>query len=319
MGVSVSYVYQIIGKISFDAEAVLWHDKHAMQTLTLDQALTDFLTALRARNASALTAQAYATDIRQFIAWFGETSVLSQEISSVTKTDMIEYLSYLASLGRSGVTRARKLASLREFFSYLCERELLAVSPAASVAIPKKERKAQTYLRPEEYARLLSAAGANPRDFAILQLFLQTGIRVSELVHLTLADVDLTNKVIKVAGKGSKERTIPLEKKAVLALKNYLSVRGESLDQTFVLNYTGTGLSRRGAEKLLEKYRRLSGISKRFSCHSLRHTFGSYKAEQGVSPFQLKEWMGHSSISVTQLYVHMSKESNRRAMEQTSL
>ena len=142
---------------------------------------------------------------------------------------------------------------------------------------------------------------------------------MSELVHLTLTDVDLVNKVIKVAGKGSKERTIPLEKKAVLALKNYLSVRGESLDQTFFLNYTGTGLSRRGAEKILEKYRRLSGITKRFSCHSLRHTFGSYKAEQGVSPFQLKEWMGHSSISVTQLYVHMSKESARRAMEQTSL
>ena len=97
-------------------------------------------------------------------------------------------------------------------------------------------------MRPEEYAKLLSTAGANPRDFAILQLFMQTGIRVSELVHLTLQDVDLVNKVIKVAGKGSKERTIPLEKKAVLALTNYLSVRGESLDQTFFLNYTGTGL-----------------------------------------------------------------------------
>ncbi len=82
-------------------------------------------------------------------------------------------------------------------------------------------QKAQTYLRPEEYARLLSAAGSNPRDLAILQLFLQTGIRVSELVNLTLADVDLANKILKVDGKGSKERTIPLEKKAVMALKNY--------------------------------------------------------------------------------------------------
>ncbi len=290
-----------------------------MQTKTLDQALTDFLTSLRARNASVLTQEAYATDIHQFIAWFAETSVLSQELGTVTKADVIEYLSYLASLGRSGVTRARKLASLREFFSYLHEQELISSSPAALVAIPKKERKAQAYLRPEEYAQLLSTAGSHPRDFAILQLFLQTGIRVSELVHLTLTDVDLVNKMIKVSGKGSKERTIPLEKKAVLALKNYLNVRGQSLDQHFFLNYAGTGLSRRGAEKIIEKYRKLSGITKRFSCHSLRHTFGSYKAEQGVSPFQLKEWMGHSSISVTQLYVHMSKESARRAMEQTSL
>jgi site-specific recombinase XerD len=290
-----------------------------MQTITLDLALTDFLTSLRARNASVLTQEAYATDIRQFISWLQETTVLDLQVGTISKTDIIEYLSYLSDLGRSGITRARKLASLRELFKYLVSCELIATSPAASVTMPKKERRTQTYLRPEEYAKLLSTAGSNPRDFAILQLFLQTGIRVSELVHLTLADVDLANKVIKVSGKGSKERTIPLEKKAILALKNYLGVRQQSLSQQFFLNYTGSGLSRRGAEKIIEKYRKLSGITKRFSCHSLRHTFGSYKAEQGVSPFQLKEWMGHSSISVTQLYVHMGKESNRRAMEQTSL
>jgi site-specific recombinase XerD len=290
-----------------------------MQTLTLDQSLTDFLTSLRARNASHLTEQAYRTDIRQFIAWLAETTVIDLHAGAVSKTDIIEYLSYLATLNRSGITRARKLASIREWFKYLVNCEIITTSPAASVAIPKKERKAQSYLRPEEYARLLSSAGSNPRDFAILQLFLQTGIRVSELVKLTMSDVDLNNKVLQVAGKGFKERSIPLEKKAILALKNYLGVRPESVDQHFFLNYEGTGLSRRGAEKIIEKYRRLSGIPKRFSCHSLRHTFGSYKAEQGVSPFQLKEWMGHSSISVTQLYVHMSKESARRAMEQTSL
>ncbi len=312
----------------FDSGALLWHTRSmnqqlkgqpCMQTLTLDQALTDFLTALRARNTSVLTQEAYRTDVKQFITWFGETSVVGQYIGNVTKADVIEYLSYLASLGRSGVTRARKLASLREYFKYLKEHELIAVSPAATVAIPKKERKTQTYLRPEEYNRLLSAAGSNPRDFAMLQLLLQTGVRVSELVNLTLADVDLVNKELKVAGKGSKERIIPLEKKAILALKNYLKVRQHTLDQHFFLNYEGKGLTRFGAEKMIEKYRKLSGITKRFSCHSLRHTFGGYKTEQGVSPFQLKEWMGHSSISVTQLYVHLSKESARRAMEQTSL
>jgi integrase/recombinase XerC len=290
-----------------------------MQTLSLDQALTNFLTSLRARNTSALTQQAYETDIRQFISWLNETSVVATHAGSITKADIIEYLSYLSDLGRSGITRARKLASLREFFKYLCEYEIIPSSPAASVAIPKKERKQQIYLRPDEYAKLLSVAGSNPRDFAILQLFLQTGIRVSELVNLTLADVDLQNKVLRVDGKGSKERTIPLEKKAVMAVKNYLAVRVESMDSHVFLNYEGVGLSRRGAEKIIEKYRELSGINKRFSCHSLRHTFGSYKAEQGVSPFQLKEWMGHSSISVTQLYVHMGKEHARRAMEQTSL
>lgn len=220
-----------------------------MKPIPLDQALTDFLISLRARNTSILTQQAYQTDVQQFITWLQETSVIATHAGSVTKADIIEYLSYLSDLGRSGITRARKLASLREFFKYLSERELIPSSPAASVAIPKKERKTQTYLRPDEYARLLSAAGSNPRDFAILQLFLQTGIRVSELVNLTMTDVDLANKVIHVDGKGSKERNIPLEKKAVMALKNYLTVRPASSDQHFFLNYTGQGLSRRGAEK----------------------------------------------------------------------
>jgi integrase/recombinase XerD len=157
------------------------------------------------------------------------------------------HLAYLADLGRSGVTRARKLASIREFFRYLYEHDFIPSSPAASVAIPKKERKQQTYLRPDEYARLLSAAGSNPRDFALLQVLLQTGIRVSELVSLTLTSVDMQARTILVAGKGNKERTIPLEKKGILALKNYLAVRPKNLDQHVFLNYNGAGISRRGA------------------------------------------------------------------------
>src|SRR5260370_10516992 len=234
-----------------------------MQPLSLDQALTQFLTTLRARNTSILTQQAYYTDIRQFITWLNETTVIVTNIGSVTRADIIEYLSYLSDLGRSGITRARKLASIREFFKYLCEHDLIPSSPAARVAIPKKECTQQTYLRPDEYARLLSAAGSNPRDFAILQLFLQTGIRVSELVNLTVSDVDIENKVLKVDGKGSKERTIPLEKKAVMAVKNYLAVRQQSTEPHLFLNYKGGGLSRRAPHNIIQKYRSLSGINKR--------------------------------------------------------
>jgi len=153
----------------------------------------------------------------------------------------------------------------------------------------------------------------------MLQILLQTGIRVSELVSLTLTSVDMQARTVTVAGKGNKERTIPLEKKGILALKNYLATRPQSLYHHLCLNYNGAGISRRGAEKIIEKYRALSGITKRFSCHSLRHTFGSYKATQGVSPFQLKEWMGHSSIATTKIYVHMRQEGAKKAMEATSL
>jgi site-specific recombinase XerD len=289
------------------------------QHMSLDQALPHFQTFLHSRNTSSLTQQVYNTDIQQFIAWLKETTVIELHAGTITKTDINEYLAYLADLGRSGVTRARKLASIREFFRYLVENDRIPSSPAASVAIPRKERKQQTYLRPDEYARLLSAAGSHPRDFAMLQSLLQTGIRVSELVSLTLQAIDMQARTILVAGKGKKERTISLEKKGILALKNYLATRPQSLDPHLFLNYNGAGISRRGAEKIIEKYRALSGITKRFSCHSLRHTFGSYKATLGVSPFQLKEWMGHSSIATTQIYVHMGQEGAKKAMEATSL
>lgn len=113
-----------------------------MQMLSLDQSLTEFLTTLRAHNTSVLTRQAYATDINQFITWLKETTVAATHAGAVTRADIIEYLSYLFDLGLMGVTRARKLASLREFFRYLLDRKLIPSSPAASVAIPKRAQSA---------------------------------------------------------------------------------------------------------------------------------------------------------------------------------
>jgi site-specific recombinase XerD len=194
------------------------------------------------------------------------------------------------------------------------------VSPAATVAIPQKEKKLRLYLRPEEYSRLLAAAGSHPRDFAILQLFLQTGIRVSELANLQLAHLDLQAKTLTiVSGKGNKDRVIDLGEKAIQAINNYLKARPSTPDQRVLLNYQGTAISDRGVKKIVEKYRVAAGIEKKVSAHSLRHTFGTYKAERGVSPFQLKEWLGHSSLATTQIYVHMGRGGAKKAMETTSL
>ena len=153
----------------------------------------------------------------------------------------------------------------------------------------------------------------------MLQVFLQTGIRVSELANLTLADVDLTKPAITVRGKGNAERAIELEKRGVQALKNYLAVRPESLADILFLNYKGEPISERGIRKLVVKYRKNAGITKRASCHSLRHTFATYKAEKGVSPFQLQQWLGHANLNTTQIYVHLGKQNAKKIMEQTSL
>jgi integrase/recombinase XerC len=279
-----------------------------------------FLRELAGRNVSPATITAYRTDLTQFLTWLQETNLAAVHPSDVQRIDVSEYLAYLADQGRTGVTWARKLAAIREYFRALVAIGQLPHSPAEAISIPKKERRSRTYLRPDEYTKLLSAAGGHPRDYCILQLFLQTGIRVSELVALTLDDIDLTGRVLRVeAGKGQKAREIALEKKGLTALRNYLKVRPVSTDRHLFLNYEGVGISDRGVKKLIEKYRKLAGIEKQVSCHSLRHTFASAKAAQGVSAFQLKEWLGHANLNTTQIYVHMGKQNSRRAMEATSL
>jgi site-specific recombinase XerD len=166
---------------------------------------------------------------------------------------------------------------------------------------------------------MLSLAGGHPRDYAILQVFLQTGIRVSELANLTIEDVDLIKPAIRVRGKGNQEREIALEKRGVQALKTYLAVRPQNLSDVLFLNYKGASMSERGIRKLVVKYRKNAGITKRASCHTLRHTFATYKAERGVSPFQLQQWLGHANLNTTQIYVHLGKQNAKKIMEQTSL
>ena len=156
---------------------------------------------------------------------------------------------------------------------------VIATSPAECVSAPKRERNGRTYLTPAEYTRLLSLAGSNSRDYAILQVFLQTGIRVSELCSLTLSDVDLADRPLTIRqGKGMADRSIELEKKGYQAIKNYLRSRPQSLSDALFLNYQAEPLSERGVQKLLAKYVKLAGITKKISPHSLRHTFATYKA-----------------------------------------
>ncbi|MGI8551926.1 MAG: tyrosine-type recombinase/integrase [Dehalococcoidia bacterium] len=289
-------------------------------TLTLEEALDAFVRALAGQNRSELTIQAYWTDVGQFLAWLHQTNFVATMPHQVTKADLTEYLGFLGNQGRSGVTRARKLAALREFFRFLEVHELIPRSPAINIDTPKRERRGRTYLRVDEFTKLLSLAGAHPRDFCILQLFLQTGIRVSELCDLRLGDIDLIGRTLSIAnGKGRASRVIELEKKGIQALRTYMAVRPSVPYTTLFLNRDQEPLGERGVKKLVAKYLQLAGITRKVSCHSLRHTFGTYKAEQGVSPYQLKEWLGHANLNTTQIYVHLSRQNAKKVMEGTSL
>ena len=289
-------------------------------TLTLEAALQGFGRALAGKNRSPATIRAYQTDVGQFITWIHQTNVVIQRPDQVARVDLTEYLAYLSSRQLSGVSRARKLAALREYFRFLEEHALISKSPVTGIETPHKERTGRTYLRPDEYTKLLSLAGGKPRDYAIFQVFLQTGVRVSELCTLRLDDVDLEGHLLHVReGKGMVARSIALEKKAIQALQSYLVVRPDVLSDRLFLNRDEEPISERGVRKLVTRYCRKAGITKKVSCHSLRHTFATYKAERGVSPFQLQEWLGHASLNTTQIYVHMGRQNARKVMEQTSL
>jgi integrase/recombinase XerC len=221
--------------------------------------------------------------------------------------------------GQTGTTRARKLISLQVFFIYLVETGILPLSPAEKIKRPKREQKSKHFLRPDEYNHLLAEAAGNPRDYCIFQIFLQTGIRVSELIALTLADLDLTQKTLTIHGKGSKERTIPLEKKSFQAFHLYLQHRPTTGDSHLFLNYQGSGLSIRGVRKLVDKYLKKAGITKQISCHGLRRTCLTNKAARNMNAFAIQKLAGHSRMETTKIYVQLGTEDLRPLMEQTSL
>lgn len=287
---------------------------------SFDRAIARFVSVQEGRNRSPQTIRAYRSDLTQLAAWLHADNSLLTDPADVTADDLNAFLAHLAREGRSGVSRARKLAAIREFFRYLKLAGVVTGSPVEGVDTPKREKKGRSYLSPEEYNRLLAAAGGHPRDFCILTLFLQTGIRISELCELRLADIDLAAGTLDVrVGKGMAARTIELEKKGLRALKTWLSVREESPYDYLFLNRDGEPLKEWGVRDLLEKYCHQAGITKRVTPHSLRHTFASYKAQSGVSPFQLKEWLGHARLDTTSIYVHMARQNAKKVMEATSL
>ncbi len=292
----------------------------SVTTLTLEAALEQFERDLRGKNRSPSTIRAYRSDLKQLIAYIHETNVVIAEPSQVERIDLVEFLADLADQQVSGTSRARKTAAIREFFRFLVENGSIEKSPAATLKISKKEQKTRVYLEQPEYNQMLVLAGANLRDLAILQVFLQTGVRVSELCQLRLDDIQFeARKLVVRAGKGMVGREIELEKKVIGALKNYLKVRPKTDSPYLFLNRWNQQIGERGVRDIVLKYRNAAGIKKSASCHSLRHTFATAKARQGVSAFRLKEWLGHSKLDTTQIYVHLGREGAQKVMEETSL
>ncbi|MDF2974414.1 MAG: site-specific recombinase XerD, partial [Microvirga sp.] len=186
---------------------------------------------------------------------------------------------------------------------------------------PIREEREPAILLKTEYKALLQVAGANPRDFAIIMLFLQTGLRVSELVNLKLQDVDFSSRELTVRqGKGKKDRVVPLVGQAHQALKAYLAVRDDAseFDNVFLAR-NGTSMDQRTVRYRIKKYYGEAGIRKKASVHTLRHTFATHQIHNGLKLNQLKEVLGHKQMETTYKYVHLDRTNLRQEMEHGAL
>jgi site-specific recombinase XerD len=291
--------------------------------MTTTQSLQLFLRALQGQNYSPKTLRAYGDDLHQFLGWVEQNRVDWDIPTRFSRGDIEGFMQYLAAQRMTGVTRVRKLAAIRKFFAFLEENSILAANPAHTVKGARREEKEPTILYKEQYKALLYEASDNIRDYAIIQTFLQTGIRLSELTNLRVEDVDVEHRILTVRqGKGKKDRQIPLVDDVVKALRNYLRYRNTQLivdDEILFLAKNGTSLNVSTVKYTVAKYVKKAGIRKKVSVHTLRHTFGAHKADKNMSLATLQEVMGHKKKETTLKYIHLAKTNLRQEMVQTAL
>jgi integrase/recombinase XerC len=294
-----------------------------MLQMTTAQSLQLFLRALQGQTYSPKTLRAYGDDLTQFLAWVEKNRVDWDSPTRFSRVDIEGFMQYLAAQRMTGVTRVRKLAAIRKFFTFLEENSILAANPAHTVKGARREEKEPNILYKEQYKALLYEASDNIRDYAIIQTFLQTGIRLSELANLRVDDVDFEHRLLTVRqGKGKKDRQIPLVDDAVKALRNYMRYRNTQLmvdDEIFFLAKNGTSLNVSTVKYTVAKYVKRAGIRKKTGVHTLRHTFGAHKADKNMSLATLQELMGHKKKETTLKYIHLAKTNLRQEMVQTAL
>jgi integrase/recombinase XerC len=281
----------------------------------MHRAIRAFLDDLKHRRGlSPNTVSSYESDLVQFQVFLEEELGSSRPAS----VDVLAIRSFLAHLHQAGIARAsvaRKLAALRTFFRFLLREGTIASNPARLVSTPRLDRKLPARFEESEVERLLEAPDATGplgrRDRAMLELLYAAGLRVGELVALDLSTCDLGSRLLRVRGKGNKERIVPFGEPAEEALSSYLRDRralvalGEGTDALF-LNHRGGRLTTRSVRRLMDRYLRLTALRSGLSPHSLRHAFATHLLENGCDLRAIQELLGHQSLSTTQKYTQLS-------------
>jgi integrase/recombinase XerC len=280
------------------------------------------------RHFSDYTVKSYGADLIQFGQFLmGEigNSEVSRGASGMSLDDkqvkcepltIREFLAYLYAQNYTKSTTARKLATLRSFYKFLIRRGTVSVNPLSTIRTPKQEKRLPKCLDLEQVQKLLDAPGdadlLSARDKAMLEVLYSSGIRVSELVELEMADLDLQEGVLRVKGKGRKDRLTPIGSQAIKALQRYFELRGQDSRSQgqhagrVFLNKHGEPLSTRSVRRKLDKYLVQAGLDPGISPHTLRHSFATHLLNNGADLRSVQELLGHQSLSTTQIYTHLT-------------
>jgi integrase/recombinase XerC len=275
-----------------------------------------FLVYLRdVRNASPHTLRNYSADITAFLDFLRRISP-SYELKYVDRSIVRSYLTQLHVDRKAKATMQRKLSALRSFFRYLVREGHLDRNVLSVVRSPRGGKRLPGFLDTDEVVRLIEAPDRSNllglRDRAILELLYSAGIRVSELVGLNIEDVDLVGEVVKVRGKGKKQRMAPMGRYAAMALSDYLNSpkrrQGNSPADAVFLNRSGSRITTRSVARLIAKYVRQTALKAGISPHTLRHTFATHLLNAGADLRSIQELLGHKSLATTVIYTHVSTE-----------
>jgi integrase/recombinase XerD len=286
----------------------------------LEQYMLDFLAYLEfERGLSRNTLEAYRSDLLQFGDYLRRHDL---DVLTVGHAELAAFLTGLA-VGREGrpgaaaATLQRKAACLRSFYRYLRREGILDADPTADLHGPRKTQKLPEVLSRDEVMRLIGAPQGNSptalRDRALLELMYACGLRASEATGLEIDDVDLSERMLRARGKGSKERMVPIGREAVAALRAYAEQGRPELvgllnERHVFVNSRGSGLTRQGLYKIIKGHARTAGLEGRVSPHTLRHTFATHVLSGGCDLRVLQEMLGHADVATTQVYTHLSSE-----------
>ncbi len=279
-------------------------------------AVDQFLSFLRFERSLAVnTLESYSFDLARYALFMDEEQGID-EADAVSRDAVRAFLNHLAQHQLKPSTQARMLSAVRMFHRFLLREKLCSLDPTEDLELPKRRRALPVFLNLTEMLDLLNAPDRSTplglRDAAMLETLYATGIRVSELIGIALSDLRLDSGLLRVFGKGSKGRVVPLGQSASKVLSHYLEVGRPSLDKgksdALFLNLRGTGLSRQGIWKLVKRYALAAGIQKELSPHKLRHSFATHLLEYGADLRSVQEMLGHADIGTTQIYTHVSRE-----------